>query len=81
MLSTDQEHNVPALSQKSPYFFYLEMNFKKLDAGQQFPWLERHVKPLSSMRMKALKAGAEKNHFEMEVNFKMKNINALVQLF
>lgn len=80
MLSTDKDRDLPALSQKSPYFFYLGMNFKMLEAQRQFPWLERHVKPLSSMWIKALKAGAEKNHFEMAVNFKMKNINALTQL-
>lgn len=81
MLSTDKEHSVPALSQKSPYFFYLEMNFKKLEAQRQFPLMERHIKPLSSMWIKAVSAGAGKNHFEMEVHFKMKNINALAQLF
>lgn len=80
MLSTDKDCELPALSQSSPYFFYLEMNFKKLQAQRQFPWLERHVKPLSSMWLKALKAGAEKNNFEMVVNFKMRNINALIQL-
>lgn len=81
MLSTDKGHNVSALSQKTQYFFYLEMNFKKLEAQRQFRWLERHIKPLSSMWIKGVSAGAGKNHFEMEVHFKMKNINALGQLF
>lgn len=80
MLSTDKDRGLPALSQKSPYFFYLGMNFKMLEAQRQFPSLERHIKPLSSMWIKALKAGAEKNQFEMAINFKLKNINALTQL-
>lgn len=78
ILSTDRTCAVPVLSQKSPYFFNLEVNFEKLEVQRHFPWLQRHVKPVNNMWLRASKSGA-KHQFELAAVFKMKDINALAQ--
>lgn len=80
-LSTDKNIKVTTVSEKSPYFFYLEMDFNQLNGLRQFPLLEKYTKRLDIIRIKATNVGKEKKYFEMDLNFKMKNINALAQLF
>ncbi|ETZ20729.1 hypothetical protein [Pedobacter sp. V48] len=80
-LSTDRNIKVSTLSEKSPYFFYFEMDFNHLNGLRQFPLLEKYTKSLDMIRIKAINTSKEKKYFEMDLNFKMGNINALAQLF
>jgi hypothetical protein len=57
------------------------MDFNQLNGLRQFPLLEKYTKRLDIIRIKATNVGKEKKYFEMDLNFKMKNINALAQLF
>lgn len=80
MLSTDRNAVISASRENTPYFFYLGIDFEQLKEQAQFPLLEKYIKPLSRLVIKANPESSHKNHFEVDLDFKRKDINALGQL-
>lgn len=81
MLSTDEKAFFPELRESSPYFFYLEADFGKIKTQRQFPLLESYIKGLNKLNVKAQKVKPGRQHFEMDLYFELKHINAFGQLF
>lgn len=67
--------------EESPYFFYLEADFNKLRAQEQFPLLENYTKQFSKLQVKAMNEKSGSKQFKLALYFKFKHINALGQLF
>lgn len=80
MLSTDQNAVISVSRENTPYFFYLDVDFEQLKEQAQFPFLEKYIRPLSRLIIKANPESSHKNHFEVDLDFKRKDINALGQL-
>ncbi|SMC81618.1 hypothetical protein SAMN04488101_103233 [Pedobacter nyackensis] len=81
MLSTNKHAAFSSSRQNSPYFFYLEADFEKLKAQGQFLLLESYIKQVTNLKVKAWNRIPGQSHFEMDLYFKLKHINALGQLF
>ncbi|MFA4871225.1 MAG: hypothetical protein WC623_23700 [Pedobacter sp.] len=80
MLSTEQNRMKSDLRKDSPYFFYLDVDFEKLKAQGQFPVFEKYISLWSRLIVKANPETSQKNHFELDLHFKRKDINAFMQL-
>lgn len=80
MLSTEQNRMKSDLRKGSPYFFYLDVDFEKLKAQGQFPVFEKYISLWSRLIVKANPETSQKNHFELDLQFKRKDINAFMQL-
>ena len=81
MLSTNKHAAFSSSTQNTPYFFYLEADFEKLKAQKQFLLLESYIKQLSNLKVKAWNRIPGHPHFEMDLYFQLKHINAFGQLF
>ncbi|SDK73634.1 hypothetical protein SAMN04487898_11185 [Pedobacter sp. ok626] len=89
LLSTDQQAVTSQLTESTPYFFYLDVDFDKLKSQGQFPLFEKYIRQLNRLVVKAKSGVVEKverikhdprNHFEIDLYFKRKDVNALGQL-
>ncbi|TCC88362.1 hypothetical protein [Pedobacter hiemivivus] len=89
VLSTDQHAVTSKLTESTPYFFYLYADFDQLKSQGQFPLFERYIKQLKRLVVNAKPEADERlennedtgrNHFEIDLYFKRKDVNALGQL-
>ncbi|MNY48367.1 hypothetical protein D3C86_1836980 [compost metagenome] len=80
MLSTEQNRTKADLRKDSPYFFYLDVDFEKLKAQGQFSIFEKYISSWSRLIVKANPETSQKNHFELDLHFKRKDINVFMQL-
>ncbi|WP_310146540.1 hypothetical protein [Pedobacter africanus] len=81
LFSTNEHAAFSGLKTQTPYFFYLETDFRKLSEQEQFPLLETYIKTLRKLEVSALNVKPGLQHFEMDLYFRLKQVNALAQLF
>lgn len=86
LVNTDQKEIVSAARERTPYFFCLDVDFDKLKSQEQFALFKKYIAQLNRLVIKAKPQGlgnlenTERNHFEMDLYFKRKDVNALGQL-
>ncbi|SMC78407.1 hypothetical protein SAMN04488524_2781 [Pedobacter africanus] len=81
LLSTNENAAFSGLKIQTPYFFYLEADFSKIREQEQFPLVETYIKTFGKLEVKALNVKPGLQHFEMDLYFRLKQVNALGQLF
>lgn len=76
--STAKKQVVATSKSVTPYFFYLEADLARLKV--QFPLLEKYIGQASRLVIKARPGSLDKYHFDIDLHFKRKDINAFRQL-